>query len=94
MVSIVLVVVSWVARIIAEVLFVFVLVVIRVVILTFVVWISNMCFIDYYFILTRCDVYVVGIMDLSFVDALFVVMMCGSKFAAFLNAVCKFSGRS
>ena len=52
LVSIALVVVSWVARIIAEVLFVFVLLVIRVVILTFVIWISNMCFIDIYFILT------------------------------------------
>ena len=52
LVSIVLVVVSWVARIIAEVLFVFVLVVVRFLILTFVVWVSNMCFIDFYFILT------------------------------------------
>ena len=47
LVSIALVVVPWVARIVAEVLFVFVLLVIRVVILTFVIWISNMCFIDF-----------------------------------------------
>ena len=52
LVSIALVVVSWVARIIAEVLFVFVLLIIRVIILTFVIWISNMCFIYFYFILT------------------------------------------
>ena len=44
LVSVVLVVVSWVARIIAEVLFVFVLLVIRAIILTFVIWISNVCF--------------------------------------------------
>ena len=52
LVSIALVVVSWVARIIAEALFVFVLLIIRVIILTFVIWIPNMCFIDFYFILT------------------------------------------
>ena len=71
LVSIVLVVVSWVARIIAEVLFVFVLLVIRVIILTFVIWISNVCFVDFYFILTWCDIYVVDIMDFPFVDTLF-----------------------
>ena len=69
--SIVLIVVSWVARIIAEVLFVFVLLVIRVIILTFVIWISNVCFIYFYFILTWCDIYVVDIMDFPFIDALF-----------------------
>ena len=52
LVSIVLVVVTWVARIIAEVLFIFVLLVIWFVILTFVIWISNMCLIDFDFILT------------------------------------------
>ena len=52
LVSIVLVVVTWVARIIAEVLFVSVLLVIWVVIPTFVIWISNMHFIDFDFILT------------------------------------------
>ena len=52
LVFIALVVDSWVARSIAEVLFVFILMVIRVVILTFVIWVSNMCFIDFYFILT------------------------------------------
>ena len=71
LVSVVLVVVSWVARIIAEVLFVFVLLVIRVIILTFVIWISNVHFIYFYFILTWCDIYVVDIMDFPFIDALF-----------------------
>ena len=71
LVSIVLVVGSWVARIIAEVLFVFVLLVIRVIILTFVIWISNVCFFYSYFILTWCDIYVVDIMDFPFIDALF-----------------------
>ena len=43
LVSIVLVVGSWVARIIAEVLFVFILLVIRVIVLIFVIWILNVC---------------------------------------------------
>ena len=71
LVSIVLVVGSWVARIIAEVLFVFILLVIRVIILTFVIWILNVCLIYFYFILTWCDIYVVDIMDFPFIDALF-----------------------
>ena len=71
LVSIVLVVGSWVARIIAEVLLVFVLLVFRVIILTFVIWIPNVCFIYFYFILTWCDIYVVDIMDSPFFDALF-----------------------
>ena len=72
LVSIVLVVVSWVTGIIAEVLFVFVLLVIRVIILVIhVIWISNVCFIYFYFILTWCDIYVVDIMDFPFIDALF-----------------------
>ena len=71
LVSIVLVVGSWVARIIAEVLFVFVLLVIRVIILTFVICIPNVCFIYFYFILTWCDIYVVDIMDFPSIDALF-----------------------
>ena len=71
LVSIVLVVGSWFARIIAEVLLVFVLLVFRVIILTFVIWIPNVCFIYFYFILTWCDIYVVDIMDSPFFDALF-----------------------
>ena len=71
LVSIVVVVGSWVARNIAEVLFVFILLVIRVIVLTFIIWISNVCFIYFYFILTWCDIYVVDIMDSPFVDALF-----------------------
>ena len=71
LVSIILVAGSWVARIIAEVLFVFILLVIRVIILTFVIWIPNACFIYFYFILTWCDIYVVDIMDFPFIDALF-----------------------
>ena len=71
LVSIVLIVVSWVARIIAEVLFVFILLVIRVIIFTFVIWIPNVHFIYFYFILTWCDIYVIDIMDFPLIDALF-----------------------
>ena len=93
LVSIVLVVVSWVARIIAEVLFVFVLLVIRVIILTFVIWISNVCFIYFYFILTCVtSMWLISWTFLSLMLCL--VMMRGSIFAAFSNAVCRFSGRS
>ena len=70
LVSIVLVVSSRVA-ITVEVIFVFILLVIKVIILTFVVWIPNVCFIYFYLILTWCDIDVVDIMDSPFIAALF-----------------------
>ena len=70
LVSTVLVAGSWDA-IIVEVVFVFIFLVIRVIVLTFVIWISNVCFIYFYFFQSLCNIYVVDVMDSPFIDALF-----------------------
>ena len=70
-----------------------VLLVIRIIILTLVVRVSYMCLINFYFILTLCDINVVDLVNSSIVYALFSDIQ-GSKFIAFSKAVCRFSGRS
>ena len=70
-----------------------VLLVIRIIILTLVVWVSYMLLVDFYFIFALCDINVVDLMN--FLLLMFcLVMIRGSKFIAFLKAVCRFSGRS
>ena len=70
LVSIVLVAGSC-AAIIVEVVFAFILLVIRIIVLTFVIWIPDVCLIFFYFFQSLCNIYVVDVMDSPFIDALF-----------------------
>ena len=69
-----------------------VLLIVWIVVLTLVVWVPHMGFVDFYLVFSLCNVDVVDFIFWLFILCL--VMIRGSKFVAFSKAVCRFSGRS